>query len=151
MAFAQPARAQGAAAPFDARARKIFLEHLAQTSNVAASARAAGISAQTAYGLRRRNAEFAAQWQAALTEGFARLESALLAEALTAVSGRISDAALKSRAQKHRLGLALLALHRGSVRGPAKPAAAPDTRIADKVTAKLIDMHRRMRPARDAG
>ncbi len=84
-------------------------------------------------------------------QGFARLESALLAEALTAVSGRISDAALKSRAQKHRLGLALLALHRGSVRGTAKPAAAPDTRIADKVTAKLIDMHRRMRPARDAG
>ena len=40
MAFAKPhADAQNGASGFDARARKLFLEHLALTSNVAASAR----------------------------------------------------------------------------------------------------------------
>jgi hypothetical protein len=124
------------------------LDHLAMTANVAASARAAGIAPHLAYATRRRNAEFASLWQAALTEGFARLESALLAEALSAVSGKVSDATLKSRAQKHRLGLALLAMHRASVRGGGKVAAAVepkrDRAMADKVAAKIRDMHNRM-------
>lgn len=136
------------AARFDARARRAFLDHLAMTANVAASARAAGIAPHLAYATRRRNAEFASQWQAALTEGFARLESALLAEALSAVSGKVSDATLKSRAQKHRLGLALLAMHRASVRGGGKAAALVepkrDRAMADKVAAKIRDMHNRM-------
>lgn len=144
MAFATQAAA-GVRAPFDARARKIFLDHLAMTSNVAASARAAGVTANSAYAFRRRNADFAQLWQAALAEGFARLEGELLAEALTAVSGKVTDATLKSRAQKHRLGLALLTMHRASVRGAkAAPAADQDVGLADKVRAKLLDMHRRM-------
>lgn len=150
MAFATGARAEGAFAPFDARARKLFLDHLAMTSNVAASARAAGVAAQTAYRLRRRQPDFAALWQAALAEGFARLEGELLAEALTAVSGKVSDATLKSRAQKHRLGLALLSLHRASVRGGTKPVAALDTARGPRqsVTDKILAMHDRMQAAR---
>lgn len=101
----------------------LFLEALAESSNVAASARRAGTSANAMYRERRRNAPFAARWHAALCEGFARLEAELLAEALVAPSGNVKDATLKSRAQKYRLGLALLAAHRAAVRGAKLPAA----------------------------
>ena len=98
-----------------------FLEALAETSNVAASARAAGVTGNAMYRERRRNAGFAARWHAALCEGFARLEAELLSEALVAPSGNVKDATLKSRAQKYRLGLALLAAHRAAVRGAKLP------------------------------
>lgn len=101
----------------------LFLEALAESSNVAASARQAGTNANAMYRERRRNAGFAARWHAALCEGFARLEAELLAEALVAPSGNVKDATLKSRAQKYRLGLALLAAHRAAVRGAKLPVA----------------------------
>ena len=148
MAFAKPRTdAEGAASGFDARARKLFLEHLALTSNVAASARKAGVSSSRAYALKRKNADFAREWQSALCEGFARLESELLAEALRTISGKVSEATLKSRAQKHRLALALLAMHRSSVRGTGKTAAKADNgaAIAARVEEKLRDMQARMK------
>lgn len=150
MAFAKPRTdAEGGASGFDARARKLFLEHLALTSNVAASARKAGVSSSRVYALKRKNADFARDWQAALCEGFARLESELLAEALRTISGKVSEATLKSRAQKHRLALALLAMHRTSVRGTMKPANRADNNaaIAARVEEKLRDMRARVRAA----
>ena len=146
MAAATFQGAGGAVRAFDARARKHFLDHLAMTANVAASARKAGVTSQTAYAYRRRHPDFAHLWQAALTEGFARLEQELLAEALTSVSGKTSDATLKGRAQKHRLGLALLSLHRAAVRGTPKAGTAPradDPGLGEKVAAKIRDMHNR--------
>ena len=59
------------------RQMDIFLEALAESSNVAASARVAGISANAMYRERRRNPGFAARWHEALCEGFARLEAEL--------------------------------------------------------------------------
>jgi|GEM_PF-605308 len=150
MAFAKPrADAQSGASGFDARARKLFLEHLALTSNVAASARKAGVASSRVYALKRKNPDFACDWQAALSEGFARLEAELLAEALRTISGKVSDATLKSRAQKHRLALALLAMHRNSVRGAPKPVAKADNsaEIAARVEAKLLDMRARVKAA----
>ncbi len=148
MAFAKPrVDAQSGASGFDARARKLFLEHLALTSNVAASARKAGVASSRGYALKRKNPDFARDWQAALSEGFARLEAELLAEALRTISGKVSDATLKSRAQKHRLALALLAMHRSSVRGGPKPIAKADNsaEIAARVEAKLRDMQARVK------
>lgn len=147
MAFAKPRDSAGAVASgFDARARKVFLEHLATSSNVAASARKAGISSSRAYALKRKNADFARDWQAALAEGFARLESELLAEALRTISGKVSDATLKSRAQKHRLALALLAMHRASVRGTPKAAPLGDRPdLAAQVVDKLCNMQARIK------
>lgn len=153
MAFATPRQdAETGASAFDVRARKLFLEHLALTSNVAASARKAGVSSSRAYALKRKNADFARDWQAALSEGFARLESELLAEALRTISGKVSDATLKSRAQKHRLALALLAMHRSSVRGTLKPVAKADNgaAIAARVEEKLRDMQARVKAANAA-
>lgn len=125
-----------------------FLDQLAATSNVAASARAAGMNGNAMYRERRRNAEFAARWHAALCEGFARLEAELLAEALVAPSGNVKDATLKSRAQKYRLGLALLAAHRAAVRGQggavAGPGAAGQGDARERLTAKLRTMQARV-------
>lgn len=153
MAFASQQGALDAGKAFDARARRLFLDHLAMTANVAASARAAGVSSTMVYRYRRRSPEFAQAWQAALADGFCKLEGDLLAEALTAVSGKISDAALKSRAQKHRLGLALLSLHRAAVKGgapaPAPVLAATAAETAAKVRAKLLDMFDRQAAGSD--
>lgn len=155
MALATAKGATGGVRPFDARARTLFLDALALTANVSASARKAGIAAHIAYGLRRRNADFAARWQAALAEGFARLEGELLAEALTASSGTLSDAALKSRAQRHRLGLALLTLHRASVKGSGPRATAAgasakgqQARRAEQVADKIMAMRTRLKAER---
>lgn len=60
------------------RWRKAFLEALAESSNVSASAQAAGIDAGRAYRLRRENPEFARDWLAALWEGYVHLEMEIL-------------------------------------------------------------------------
>ncbi|NCP12376.1 MAG: hypothetical protein GW859_10600 [Sphingomonadales bacterium] len=65
--------------------RKIFLRTLAATCNVSRSVAAAGKSIGTAYRLRHRDEEFAAQWQAALLVGYERLEAALLRRAIETV------------------------------------------------------------------
>jgi hypothetical protein len=62
-----------------------FLEHLAATCNVKASARAAGASVYPFYGLRQRDAAFAAAWKEALAAAYDRLEEALVAKALAEV------------------------------------------------------------------
>ena len=124
-----------------------FLESLAESSNVAASARAAGVSGNAMYRERRRNDAFAARWHEALCEGFARLEAELLSEALVAPSGNVKDATLKSRAQKYRLGLALLAAHRAAVRGAKLPGGggtATQGSAKERLRAKLYAMQEQM-------
>lgn len=123
----------------DRRQMDVFLDALAESSNVAASARAAGISANAMYRERRRNAGFATRWHEALCEGFARLEAELLSEALIAPTGNVKDATLKSRAQKYRLGLALLAAHRAAVRGAklSSPGDVPQGSAKVRLVAKL--------------
>lgn len=54
--------------------RRLFLDHLAESSNVTESAAKAGISPGRAYKVRREEAEFARQWLAALWEGYTHLE-----------------------------------------------------------------------------
>lgn len=124
------------------RQMDLFLDALAESSNVSASARAAGLPANAMYRERRRNARFAARWHEALCEGFARLEAELLSEALIAPSGNVKDVTLKSRAQKYRLGLALLAAHRAAVRGARLPVAgaAPNAGAKARLVAKLEAM-----------
>lgn len=103
----------------NARIRRQFLDHLAQTANVSASARAAGVAGSAVYAERRRLPAFRDEWALALAEGYARLESDLLAEALQVASARTADGTLKARAQKHRLAIALLNAHRAAVKGGA--------------------------------
>ena len=113
----------------NASTRKAFLAHLAETSNVAASTRFADISKSSVYAERRRLPEFRAGWAVALSEGYARLETDMLHDALKAPSAKTTDAMLKARAQKDRLRLAILSMHRASVKGAGTIAA--QTAIAE--------------------
>ena len=102
----------------NAAKRKLFFAHLSETANVSASARVAGISSSTVYAERRRSPQFKAAWSEALTEGYARLEADLLADALQTANGQTTDGTLKARAQKHRLGISLLGVHRANPKSP---------------------------------
>lgn len=129
--------------------RSLFLDHLAQTANVSASARAAGVTSSAVYAERRRTPAFRDSWALALAEGYARLETDLLAEALQSASGRTADGTLKARAQKHRLAIALLSAHRASVKGgaavaPASKPAQPDlATLKAQLILKLTQMRQR--------
>lgn len=67
-----------AAKPAPLQWRRTFLDKLAETSNVTASALEALISVREAYRTRREDATFAADWRAALFEGYANLEMEVL-------------------------------------------------------------------------
>ena len=54
--------------------RALFLEHLAKTANVTASARKAGFDRKTAYAHRAADPEFAAEWEDALEQSIDDLE-----------------------------------------------------------------------------
>lgn len=65
-------------APAPSLWKRLFLEKLAETSNVSASAKKADVPVTEVYKTRRENAAFAAQWQAALYEGYLNLEMEVL-------------------------------------------------------------------------
>lgn len=51
-----------------------FLDHLRQSCNIAASARAAGVSSSAVYALRERDGDFKASWDEALEDAYDMLE-----------------------------------------------------------------------------
>ena len=92
--------------PINKHWRTYFLQALAETSNVTRSAQTAGISPSRAYKARRDHAEFAAQWRAALFEGYEHLEMEVLAQLRGHDSDRKLDIANAIR---------LLAAHRETI------------------------------------
>lgn len=151
-------RAKGAVAKPRRRARPVrwsarreekFLATLAEMSNVAASARAAGISESSVYRHRQRSDEFRARWAAALREGYSKLETLLLERALNGVERPVWHGGRQvgtAREYSDRLALALLAAHRTSVTGAA-PGAAPalsDTEVHEELVRRLSEMNVRM-------
>jgi phage terminase small subunit len=62
--------------------RARFLDLLAATANASYSARDVGMSAWSAFALRRRDPAFAAMWQAALDTAYVVLETKLLERAI---------------------------------------------------------------------
>ncbi|WP_144243929.1 hypothetical protein [Sphingopyxis sp. MWB1] len=73
------------ASGWTAARKRAFLTELAHSCHVGRAHRAAGLGPTAAYGLRRRDPEFAAQWQEALVQGYERLDMALLRRALEVV------------------------------------------------------------------
>lgn len=71
-----------------AQRQKLFIEALAETGSVHLSARSAGLSARSAYGLRVRSPAFAAAWDTALQLAVGRL-SALAFD--RAIHGRVEQ------------------------------------------------------------
>lgn len=58
--------------------RGLFLDCLAETSNVSEAARISGINPSRAYKIRREESDFAKEWLAALWEGYTHLEMEVL-------------------------------------------------------------------------
>ena len=63
----------------------MFLAHFAATCDVTASAAAAGVSESTVYNHRRSDPAFAAGWDEALEQGYARLEAEAVAQRIAAM------------------------------------------------------------------
>jgi hypothetical protein len=63
---------------WSAMTERLFLAELTATANVAAAARAAGVSARAVYNRKRLWPGFAEQWEAAKAEGYARIEMLLI-------------------------------------------------------------------------
>lgn len=100
--------------------REEFLIELAASCNIVRATALVEMSPSSAYRLRQRDGEFAAQWQAALTVGYERLETALVRRALETI-GEIAIEALDERAEPVEKmtvdqAIAILRSHRESIR-----------------------------------
>lgn len=143
MVFGKKAAGKG----FGPAAQKAFLSHLAQTSNVSASAKVAGVKTRPVYDLRKKSEQFCAKWLAALSEGYARLEANLLSEALSAPASNLKDSTFKQKQMKTRIGMALLAAHKATVRGSstAAPSRSRDPKeVQARLEARFAAMRKRM-------
>jgi hypothetical protein len=116
-----PQRIRISGAWWSDEAERIFLDHLAASCNVSASAAAAGFSAVTVYNHRRSDPGFAARWQEALDQGYARVEMELVRTATDYLAGLdLSDLPLKGMTVRD--AVTILGMHRvrgsGDGRGP---------------------------------
>lgn len=69
---------------FDAKAQQVFLAHFSATCDCAAAAAAAGVCENTVLNHRRRDPAFAEEYDAALDQGYVRLEAEALRQRLLA-------------------------------------------------------------------
>ena len=98
-------------------AEALFFDHLAATCNVRSSAAAVGFTTFTVYRQRRMRPDFAATWKAALEQGYARLEMALLEAANDSLEGVEFDAERPIPRMNVEQALNVLRAHRNEVRG----------------------------------
>ena len=100
-------------------AERVFLEELAATCNVRASAAAAGFSTTAIYQRRMRWPGFAEAWDAALEQGYVRLETMLVEAATDSLAREPIAGDRPVPAMTVAEAMNLLRLHRASVRGGA--------------------------------
>jgi len=124
---------------------KVFLAELAATSNVAASARKAGVERSAAYDARRTSPEFNRQWQEALCEGYDHLEMDLLHRLRTGEVKPPAGAKKGTRTFDNATAFRLLAAHRDSA---ARQRAVRSNRdaaaIVESINRKLGLMRQRL-------
>lgn len=124
-----------------------FLEHLAISSNVAASERVARLSPGTAYRQRRKEPAFARAWDVALREGYGRLEEAMLTRAINGTEVTIThkDGSTETKTvYPERLQMALYTAHRATVLGAAAVADAGTAR--ERLARKIAEISRKLGP-----
>ncbi len=98
-------------------AEEAFLDHLAETCNVRASAAAVGFTHFTVYRHKRLRPDFAAKWQAVLAHNYARLEMALVAAALETLGELDIDPERPFAKMTVEQAMNLLRLHGPEARG----------------------------------
>ena len=123
--------------------QRIFINALAETSNVKAACETASISQSLVYKTRREDADFARQWYAALAEGYDNLEMELLSRLR---EGRLEDVDEDGNKRKFDIGTAFRCLiaHRDTV-AREKGRATLDDEIATmrSINAKIDEIRRR--------
>ena len=127
-----------------------FYVTLAETCNVARSARAAGFSANWAYRKRRRDAGFRTGWAQAVREGYAKLELVLLERAMKGTPKpyvRRDGSERTIREYSTALAVALLRRHADTADEAGFEHDGDETR---ETRGRILEKLERMR-ARDAG
>jgi hypothetical protein len=144
-----PRRAPGRVAkarPCDQkRWRRVFLNALAATSNVTASAKAAKVTTSRAYDARRKDPPFYRAWQEALCEGYEHLEMALLQRLREGEIKPASGAKRGTRVFDNATALRLLVVHRESV---SRQQAIRQHRDTGAILEQINSRIERMRAAR---
>lgn len=115
-------------------AETAFLEALAASANVTWSAKQVGFSKEAIYGQRARRPEFAERWEAALQQGYARLEMALVRSAADSIEGIPPEAERPIPPMSVADALNLLKLHAANV---GRPGYAFGHRAAPRPMAEL--------------
>lgn len=135
-----------------------FFDHLAASCNVTAAAAAVGFSTPTLYRFRQTRPEFAARWQAALDQGYARLELALLKAAVDTIDDVPFDADRPIPKITVDQAMNVLRAHRNSVLGNSAlgngrggPGRTVRRRSLDEVRASIRRKVEAIRNARDEG
>lgn len=102
--------------------RAAFLDLLAATCNVRASAQQIGMNPASVYRLRRRDPQFADLWRAAILTGYDRLEEMLLAHAGAGVNDvAIGETEIEPAPFDPKLAMDLLRQHRPTIENRRKP------------------------------
>jgi len=119
-----------------------FLDQLAASCNVTLSAKATGFSREAIYKRRRNDPGFAERWQAALEQGYARIEMLLVQRATETLEGQMPDPDTPLAEMGVRDAINILQLHRAAVKGEgrapgwrARPRSLDEMR--DSILAKL--------------
>ncbi|OSZ69141.1 hypothetical protein CAP39_10130 [Sphingomonas sp. IBVSS1] len=108
---------------FGTRAKRlVFLDALARCGDPAVAARELGVSVFDAYRVRDADAEFAAQWQEAITIAWERVENRLLSELLSEAEAKDGKT---SNLRDSKLALAILARRDSGVTRAGGTAGRP--------------------------
>jgi hypothetical protein len=132
-----------------AERQEIFFRELAELCNVAAAARLAGFEdGEPAYREKDRNPAFRARYEAAVTEGYSRLELEMLersrfGEDRPKSAGKSGE---RLRQVPTALALSLLRLHNGKVKGTAPTTRRPmrGAKLRSELEARLSEINRRL-------
>ena len=132
------------------RRRSIFLDVLRRTGNVSAAARAADMARRSAYALKARDADFAAEWANAIDESLDDLEFALRQRALEGTEKPVFYAGKPCgsvRSYADTAGLYLLKAKRPETAADPQAGHAADAAAAarDRLRAVLESMGRRLK------
>lgn len=98
---------------FTAERQRAFLIHLAETANVLESMKLVGVTSNTIYLLRKKSVGFRNAWDAALKEGYVRLEAMMLARQIKeqAIDFATDGAPARTNSHSDRTSIALLGQH----------------------------------------
>lgn len=119
------------------KAEQRFLDALGASCNVSLSAAECGFSKEALYRRRRDDPAFAARWQAALEQGYVRLEGALIERANNALEGHLPDPDHPIPPMTVKEIIEILKLHRANVQGD--PARYPGWRARPRSLDEMRD------------